>query len=92
MKRWEESQGFPPPGSEWQASVQHPGLERWELAFVLGPAATYRNNEDKLRGGRGNIVTPWGVRVSEKEEGAEAEKRAEEKRGGKEGERERRGG
>lgn len=63
MKRWEESRGPPPSGSERPALVQHPGLERWELAFILGPAATYRNNEDKLRGGR-------------RKERAEAEKRA----------------
>lgn len=33
------------------SSVHHPGLEGREFPFILRPAATYRNNEDKLRRG-----------------------------------------
>lgn len=54
-------------------SVHHPGLECWELPFVVGPAATYRNNEDKMRWERveqrgGRWRWTWGRRT----EGGEA--------------------
>lgn len=41
------------------ASVHHPGLEGGELALVFAPAATYRNNEDKLRGGVNGGAEAW---------------------------------
>lgn len=36
-------------GSLQVISVHHPGLECREFPFIVGPAVTYRNNEDKLR-------------------------------------------
>lgn len=55
-------------------SVHHPGPEGGKLALVLGPALTYRNNEDKLRGG--------GKRTREVEAGQKPEMRGETQRGG----------
>lgn len=53
-ERWESSS---------VRSVHHPGFERGELPFILWPAATYRNNEDKLR----REERPPGMRRMERE-------------------------
>lgn len=59
-------------------SVHHPGPEGGKLALVLGPALTYRNNEDKLRGG--------GERTGEVEAGQKPEMRGGDTEGGERGE------
>lgn len=56
------------------ASVHHPGLEGGELALVFAPAATYRNNEDKLRGGVNDGAEAWASEERGRDRGGREER------------------